>query len=97
MNVISLDDPVYAAIRQYRMAVAAFNNYRGPEDDYYYELEDAFFNAQDEFWHSVPTTPEGVKAKISVFLNETTEGTTEEAMKDFLDTLYKAACLIDSA
>jgi hypothetical protein len=96
MSVITLD-PVYAVIGRYRTAIAAFNNYRGPEDgDYYYELEEDFFDAQEEFWHSVPTTPEGVKTKISVFLNETTEGTTEEALKDFLDTLYKAALAIDS-
>ena len=97
MTIISLaDDPVYGAIRRYRAAVKIFNDYRGPENHEHLRLENAFFAAQDEFWHVVPTTPEGVKAKIGVFLNETTPGTTTEAMKSFLDTLYKAACVIDS-
>ena len=65
MSVVDLaGDPAFAAIRQYRAADNAWTRYSrsgGDENgDEYFELEDDFFAAQDEFWRVVPTTADGV-------------------------------------
>jgi hypothetical protein len=89
-------DPAFAAIRKYKAAFGAFNRCRGPNDDEITKkLESAFCAAEDEFLNIVPTTLEGFKTKICVFLNEYEGcGANEEAMEGFLDTLYKSACAI---
>jgi hypothetical protein len=52
-------DPTFAIIRKYKAAVAAFNAYHGPdEDETNKKLERASNEAQKEFKHVVPTTPE---------------------------------------
>ena len=58
-QVINLNaDPAFAIIRNYKAAVAAFNAYHGPDDDEENKkLEQALHEAQDEFYHVVPTTP----------------------------------------
>jgi hypothetical protein len=99
MTVISLaSDPIYAAIRNYIAAVNTFNDFRGDEEsNEHYELEQAFFDSQDVWWHTVPTTREGVKAKIAHFLNlrpVSMFGVTDEGLTSFLATITKAVDII---
>jgi hypothetical protein len=93
--VISLaDDPIYAAIRKYKRAIAVLNAYHGRDLAEEGRLEQASFDAQDEFWRVIPRTPEGVRAKINAFLAERSGGESKEALKAFLDTLHAATVLI---
>jgi hypothetical protein len=87
-------DPAFATIKNYKAAVAAFNAYDGPEDSEQHEkLERAFHEAQDEFLCVVPTTPEGFRAKVTVYLDVYCGGFYEN-FKPLLDTLCESACLI---
>jgi hypothetical protein len=66
MTVISLaGDPVWAATRNYIAAANALDDFGFDGSDEFYEIEQSFFDAQPEWWHTVPTTPEGVKTKIA--------------------------------
>ena len=66
-------DPVYTAIRKHNAAIAAFNNYRGDEDQHR-RLEADMFAAQDEYWAAVPRTLEGFKAKVATFVRFECDG-----------------------
>jgi hypothetical protein len=93
-RVINLTDPAFATIRKYRAAVDAFNAYGGDDDDEQNKkLEQALEEAQNEFERVVPTTPEGFRRKVAVHL-EVYCGGTEDAMRDFFDTLCKSAFAI---
>jgi hypothetical protein len=63
--------------------LSALNNYRGLEDAEWLRLENTFFVAQDEFWRTVPTTPDGIKAKINAFLETATDGITINGPRGF--------------
>jgi hypothetical protein len=99
MIIINLaGDPIYAATRNYIIAVNTFNDFRGDEEsDEHYELEQTFFDAQDVWWHTVPTTPEGVKAKIAHFLNlrpVSEYGVSDKGLTSFLATITKAVDIL---
>jgi hypothetical protein len=94
-------DPIFAALARYRAATDAFNAFDGPDDDRQnVALEAAYYAARDPAFETVPTTLAGMKAKISFFMNDKhmSEGLTgtetNEPLHDFLDTLYKSACII---
>lgn len=97
-------DPIFAALARYRAATDAFNAFRGDDDDpQNVALEEAYYEARDPAFETVPTTLAGMKAKISFFMNDEdmSEGLTgpetNEPLRDFLDTLYKSACIIAGA
>ena len=88
-------DPALATIRKYKAAVAAFNAYQGADaDEENKKLERAFHAAEDEFYAAVPTTPEGLRTKIAVFLDVCCDPAEAAGLKGFFDTLYKSVCII---
>jgi hypothetical protein len=96
-SVIDLSaDPAYAAIRQYRAAMSAFNDYDGPYDDERRdELEDAYHAARLRYWAVVPTTIGGFNAKIAMLLaGNDLDGIPKNWMVQFFDTLCKSARII---
>jgi hypothetical protein len=97
-------DPIFAALARYRAATDAFNAFDGDDDDpQNVALEAAYYKARDPAFETVPTTLAGMKAKISFVVNDEamSEGLTgtetNEPLHDFLDTLYKSACIIAGA
>jgi hypothetical protein len=91
-------DPIFAAIERYKSAVDTFNDFEGSESSpQHYALEHAFHQAQDALLEAVPTTLAGMKAKISFCMNDETFSASElphELLHDFLNTLYKSACMM---
>jgi hypothetical protein len=58
-------------------------------------LERAFLDEQEAFLRCVPTTPEGVEAKIDAFLTTpSSNGVTHEGLKKFLGTLHETTRLM---
>jgi hypothetical protein len=91
---LSADPTFWVITRKYKAAVAAFNAYDGPDyDETHKKLEQAMNEAQEDFLRSVPTTPEGFRMKVDVYLDVYCSGVHEDD-RDFLDTLCKSACAI---
>jgi hypothetical protein len=86
-------DRIFAAIEQFKSGVAALvSGYDGPRHD---AFEEAFFKVQAALLETVPTTLVGMKAKISFCMDDRTLSECVRASAhDFLNTLYKSACLM---
>jgi hypothetical protein len=95
-TIVSLaDDPVYDAIRQYRAAGNALDNYAGGGTAFEYaRLEQTFFDTQAAFLDCIPTTGDGLRVKIAAFLDSPASVVSGEGLRPFLDTLYQAARLM---
>jgi hypothetical protein len=99
-NVIDLNaDPIYAAVRKWKAAAAAFNSYDGADDDpENLRLEAAYLAADDDLWWCVtPTTPAGFRLMCDTFYyNEVVvRGEGENiGLKRFLDALCQSVKVI---
>jgi hypothetical protein len=89
-------DPILAAIKEYRRAVDALNAGADADGPQYAALERAFGQSHNALLKMVPTTLAGLKTKIAFFMNDSClmdSIETPRVRRDFLDTLYKSACI----